>query len=85
MREPLHKHEKDPADLAQPRRPLMIRALLLQGYSLDTRVMPGSAAGAELEASSGSDLTVRERSSDTLQALISTFFMGWMPCASFHV
>ena len=78
---PFHKHVKDPADLA---RPLMTRAHLSQGHSLDGRVVPGSVAGAELKQACGDDLTARERSSDRLQALISALFIYWMPCASFH-
>ena len=82
MRKLFHKHLKDPADLARLRRPLMTRARLSQGHSLDARVVPGSVAGAELKHACGCDLPARERSSDTLQALISGIFMGWMPCAS---
>ena len=89
MRKPLHKHEKDPAGLTRLRRPLMTCAHLSKGHTLDARVFARSIAGAELEPSSGRDLAVCERSSDTLQALISALFMGrimgWMPCASPHV
>ena len=89
MRKPLHKHEKDPAGLARPRRPLAGWVHRSQGHSVDARVIPASVAGAELAPSSGCDLPVCERSSDTLQALISALFMGrimgWMPCASSHV
>ncbi len=82
MRKPFHKLVKDPADLGRPGRPLMTRAPLSQGHSLDARVIAGSVAGAGLRNSCGCDLTARERSSDTLPALISALFMGWMPCAS---
>ena len=79
---PFHEHVKDPAGFARPRRPLADRALLSQGHSPVARVIAGSVAGAEIEDSGGRDLSVRERSSDMLRALISTIFMGWMPCAS---
>ena len=81
---PLHGHVKAPAGLARPRCPLADRALLSQGQSPVARVISGSVAGAELEDSRGRDFSVCERSSDMLQALISTIFMGWMPCASAH-
>ena len=78
---PFHKHVKDPADLA---RPLMTCAPLSQGHSLDARMILGSVAGAELKHACGCDLPVREQPSELLQALISTRFIGWMPCASVH-
>ena len=78
---PFHKHVNDPADLA---RPLMTRAPLSQGHSLDARMILGSVAGAELKHACGCDLPVREQSSELLRALISARFMGWMPCASVH-
>ena len=89
MRKPLHKHEKDPAGLARQRRPRAGWVHRSKGHSVDARVIPASVAGAELAPSSGCDLRVCERSSDTLQALISALFMGRimgrMPCASSHV
>lgn len=81
---PFHKHVKDSAGLARFRRPLMTRAHLSQGHSLDARMMPASVAGAELKHSCGCDLPARERSSELLRALISIIFMGGMPCASSH-
>ena len=84
MRKPLHKHEKDPAGLARPRRPLMTCAHLSQGLCLDARVIAGSVAGAELAPSSGCDLAARERPIIRSRALISALFIGWMPCASVH-
>ena len=80
MTKPIHTHLKDPAGLARPRRPLKTCAHLSQGHSLDTRTIPGSVAGAELEYSCGCDLPACERSSELLRALISALFMGWMPC-----
>ena len=85
MRKPLNKHEKDPAGLARPRRPLMTCAHLSQGLCLDARMIAGSVAGAELAPSSGCDLAARERSIVRLRALISARFMGRMPHASVHV
>ena len=82
---PPHKHVKDPAGLARLRRPLASCAPLSRGHSFAARVMPGLVASAELKHACGRDLAVCERSSDTLQALISTRFIGWMPCASSHV
>ena len=82
MRKPSHKHVKDLAGLARLRRPLAGWVHCSQGHSFDARVIPASVAGAELAPSSGCDLPARERSSDTLQALISTLSMGGMPCAS---
>ena len=81
---PFHKHVKHPADLARPRRPLMTRAHLSQGHSLEARLVPGSVAGAELKHACGDDLTARERLSNRLQALISALFICWMPSASSH-
>lgn len=81
---PFHKHVKDSVGLARLRRPLMTRAHLSQGHSLDARMMPASVAGAELEPSSGCDFPERERSRQLLRALISIIFMGGMPCASSH-
>ena len=82
MRKPLHKHEKDPAGLARPRRPLATCAPLSRGRSFAAHVMPGLVASAELKHACGCDLSLHERWSDTLQALISTGFMVWTPCAS---
>ena len=84
MRKPLHKHEKDPAGLARPRRPLMTCAHLSQGQPVDTRVIAGSVAGAELKHACGCDLPVREQSSELLRALTSVLFVGQTPCASSH-
>ena len=82
MRKSFYKHAKDPAGLARPRRPLMTRAHPSQGHSLDARMIPESVAGAELKHTLGCDLATRERSRELLRALISTLFMGGMPCAS---
>jgi len=81
VRKPFHKHGKDSASLARPRRPLTTGARLSQGHSLDARVMPGLVASAELKHACGCDLSLRERSSELLRAMTSTF-MGRMPCAS---
>ena len=82
MRKPFHEDVRHPAGLARPRRPLAYGALLSQGHSPVARAISGSVAGAELGHSCGCDLPLHKRSCDTLKALISTFFMGWMPCAS---
>ena len=79
---PFHKHVKDPAGQARPRRPLANCAHLAKGHYFGARVIPGSVAGAELTNPYGCDLPVREQSSELLPALISTLLLGWMPCAS---
>ena len=85
---PFHKRVKDPADPARPRRPLMTRAHLSQGHSLDARMVSGSVAGAELKHACGDELPARERSCGRLPAMISALFMGRimgrMPRASVH-
>ena len=82
MRKPFHEDVRHPVGLARPRRPLAYLAFLSQGHSHVAQAISGSFAGAELGHSCGCDLPLYERSCDTLIALISTFFMGWMPCAS---